>query len=419
MSVENLSPRALDFLRRNTFMLVLSGAFVISMTMGLRSSFGLFMGPMTQDLGIDRETFGFAMAMQNLLWGAFQPFCGMVADRYGSGKVLLVGTVAYAAGLYVMSGAETVLGFNIGAGWLIGFGLSATSFSVVLGALSRLVPVEKQSVAFGIATAGGSVGQFVMAPIGQHLIDTQGWAPALTVLGWLALTMALGAFILQSKAGDERKSGVDKSTGAEQTLRAALAEASTNRGYIYLTLGFFVCGFQVAFITIHMPSYISDLGLNASVAATSLALIGLFNIVGTYACGVMGGKYSKKYLLSALYFLRAVVVLVFVALPKSELSVYLFAGTMGLLWLGTVPLTSGLVAQIFGVRYMSTLFGIVFLSHQVGSFLGVWLGGYLYETTGSYDGVWYGSIVLGVLAALIHLPITERPVARLATNTVS
>ena len=419
MTTENSKFQMFDFMRRNTLFLVIAGAFVISMTMGLRSTFGLFLAPMTEDLGIDRGTFGFAMALQNLLWGAFQPFCGMVADRYGSGRVLVAGAIVYAAGLYVMSGAESVLGFNIGAGWLIGFGLSATSFSVVLGALGRLVPAEKQSVAFGIATAGGSVGQFVMAPIGQNLIESQGWASALMVLAWLALTIALAAMVLRSKAGDERKSGVDKSTGVAQTLPAALAEASQNKGYIYLTLGFFVCGFQVAFITIHMPAYISDLSFNSSVAATSLALIGLFNIIGTYGCGVLGGKYSRKYLLSSLYFLRSIVLLAFIILPKSEMSIYLFAGAMGVLWLGTVPLTSGLVAQIFGVRFMSTLFGIVFLSHQVGSFMGVWLGGYLYDTTGSYDGVWYGSIALGVLAALIHLPIVERPVERLEANATT
>lgn len=419
MTTENSKLRVLDLMRRNTLFLVISGAFVISMTMGLRSTFGLFLTPMTEDLGIDRGTFGFAMAMQNLLWGAFQPFCGMVADRYGSGRVLVAGAVVYAVGLYVMAGAETVLGFNIGAGWLIGFGLSATSFSVVLGALGRLVPVEKQSVAFGLATAGGSVGQFVMAPIGQNLIESQGWASALMVLAWLALTIALAAMVLRSKAGDERKSGVEVSTGIEQSLRAALAEASRNKGYIYLTLGFFVCGFQVAFITIHMPAYISDLGFDSSVAATALALIGLFNIVGTYGCGLLGGRYSRKYLLSTLYFLRSIVVLAFIVLPKSETSIYLFAGAMGVLWLGTVPLTSGLVAQIFGVRFMSTLFGIVFLGHQVGSFTGVWLGGYLYDTTGSYDGVWYGSILLGVLAALIHLPIAERPVGRLEAKATT
>ena len=318
-----------------------------------------------------------------------------------------------------MSGAESVLGFNIGAGWLIGFGMSATSFSVVLGAVGRLVPPEKQSIAFGIVTAGGSIGQFVMAPIGQSLIESQGWSAALITMAWLALTMAIAAVILQSKAGDERKSGVDASTGIEQSMGEALAEAARNKGYIYLTLGFFVCGFQVAFITIHLPAYISDMGLNASVAATSLALIGLFNIIGTYTCGVLGGRHSKKYLLSGLYFLRAIVVLIFLIMPKTEISVYLFAAAMGVLWLGTVPLTSGLVAQIFGVRFMSTLFGIVFLSHQLGSFLGVWMGGYLYDTTGTYDLIWYGSIGLGILAALIHLPIVESPVERLEAKAAT
>ncbi len=419
MSGNNYGLHLLDFMRRNTLVLVISGAFVISMTMGLRSSFGLFLGPMTGDMGIDRETFGFAMAMQNLLWGLFQPFCGMVADRFGSGKVLTVGALAYGAGLYVMSGATTVFGFNLGAGWLVGFGLSATSFSVVLGALGRLVPVEKQSIAFGIATAGGSVGQFVMAPIGQNLIETRGWASALEVMAWLALTMALAAFFLRSRAGDERKSGAGKSTAVEQNLRQALAEAARNKGYIYLTLGFFVCGFQVSFVAIHLPSYISDLGMSASVGATSLALIGLFNIIGTYACGVLGGRYSRKYLLSGLYCLRSIVILVFIVLPKTEFSVYLFTAALGLLWLGTVPLTSGLVAQVFGVRFLSTLFGVVFLGHQLGGFIGVWLGGYLYDTTGSYDGVWYAAIGLGIMAALIHLPITERPVERLAAKAVS
>ncbi len=419
MIQHNSGLSALDFLRRNIVVLVISGAFVISMTMGLRSSFGLFLGPMSADLDFDRSTFGFAMALQNLLWGAFQPFSGMVADRYGSGRVLVLGALTYAIGLYVMSGAESALGFNIGAGWLIGFGMSATSFSVVLGAVGRLVPPEKQSIAFGIVTAGGSIGQFVMAPIGQSLIESQGWSAALMTMAWLALTMAIAAVILQSKAGDERKSGVDASTGIEQSMSEALAEAARNKGYIYLTLGFFVCGFQVAFITIHLPAYISDMGLNASVAATSLALIGLFNIIGTYTCGVLGGRHSKKYLLSGLYFLRAIVVLIFLIMPKTEISVYLFAAAMGVLWLGTVPLTSGLVAQIFGVRFMSTLFGIVFLSHQLGSFLGVWMGGYLYDTTGTYDLIWYGSIGLGILAALIHLPIVESPVERLEAEAAT
>lgn len=399
-------------LRRNATVLIIAAATVISLTMGLRSTFGLFQAPIAADLGFSRASFGFAMAIQQLLWGLFQPFCGMVADRYGSGRVLVVGAIAYMAGLLVMAGSNDIISFNIGAGWLIGFGLSATSFSVVLGALGRLVAPEKRSVAFGIATAGGSVGQFFMAPVGQQLIATEGWSGALVVMSLIAGLMALSGFFLQSKAGDEVLLGGGSSETVDQTIRQAVGEACGDNSYRYLTLGFFVCGFQVAFITIHLPAYLLDLGMTAQTGAISLALIGFFNIIGTYACGVLGGRFPKRYLLSILYFLRSIVVLVFLILPKTDISVYLFASAMGLLWLGTVPLTSGLVAQIFGPRYMSTLFGIVFLSHQVGSFIGVWLGGYLFDTTGSYDGIWYGSIVLGLAAALLHLPISEKPFQR-------
>lgn len=399
-------------LRQNTTVLIIAAALVISLAMGLRSTFGLFQSPINADLGFSRASFGFAMAMQQLLWGVFQPFCGMAADRYGSGRVLVIGTLAYMAGLYVMGGSTDIVSFNVGAGWLIGFGLSATSFSVVLGALGRMVTPEKRSVAFGIATAGGSVGQFIMAPIGQQLIHTQGWSRALVAMALIASLMALSGFFLQSKAGDEVGPGGYGADTADQTIKQALREAWDDNSYRYLTLGFFVCGFQVAFITIHLPSYLQDLGMSAQTGATSLALIGFFNIIGTYSCGVLGARFPKRYLLSALYFVRSVVVLVFMIAPKTDMSVYLFASSMGLLWLGTVPLTSGVVAQIFGPRYMSTLFGFVFFSHQVGSFIGVWLGGYLFDTTGSYDGIWYGSIVLGFVAALLHLPIIERPLRR-------
>ncbi len=399
-------------LRQNTVILVIIGAMVISITMGVRSTFGLFQSPIGMDLGFGRASFGFAMAMQNLLWGLFQPFCGMVADRYGSGRVLVLGALAYMGGLMLMAGSSDIITFNIGGGWLIGFGLSATSFSVVLGALGRLVAPEKQSVAFGIATAGGSVGQFIMAPIGLGLIDNFGWSDALVGMALIASLMALSGFFLQSKAGDELKFGGHTSETANQTIKEALKEAWGDNSYRFLTLGFFVCGFQVAFITIHLPSYLLDIGLDAETGAISLALIGFFNIIGTYSCGYLGGKFPKRFLLSGLYFLRALVVLVFLMLPKSDIAVYVFASSMGLLWLGTVPLTSGLVAQIFGPRFMSTLFGIVFFSHQVGSFIGVWMGGYLFDTTGSYDGIWYGSVVLGVAAALLHLPIIEKPLQR-------
>ena len=399
-------------LRQNTTVLIIAGALVISLTMGMRSTFGLFQAPINADLGFTRASFGFAMAMQQLLWGLFQPFCGMAADRYGSGRVLLLGTLAYMGGLFLMAGSNDIIDFNIGAGWLIGFGLSATSFSVVLGALGRMVAPEKQSVAFGIATAGGSVGQFIMAPIGQNLIQTQGWSGALVAMALIASLMALSSFFLQSKAGDEVHLGGAAAETSNQTIRQALGEAWNNKSYRFLTLGFFVCGFQVAFITIHLPAYLQDLGMSPEVGATSLALIGFFNIIGTYSCGVLGAKFPKRYLLSMLYFLRAIVVMLFLIFPKTDMAVYLFASSMGLLWLGTVPLTSGVVAQIFGPRFMSTLFGFVFFSHQVGSFLGVWLGGYLFDTTGSYDAIWYGSVVFGIAAALLHLPIVERPLQR-------
>ena len=382
--------------------------------MGIRSTFGLFQTPMNLELGFGRETFGFAMALQQLLWGLFQPICGMVADRYGSGRVLVVGASVYSIGLFVMSGVETPLDLNIGGGWLIGFGLAATSFSVVLGALGRLVPVERQSTAFGIASAGGSFGQFIMAPLGQQVIQSQSWSGALIILAVIVSAIVLSAFFLQSKARGKVSSSTDS---VNQTMKKAIAEAASNRNYRLLTVGFFVCGFQVAFLAMHLPAYLLDAGMTANTSAIALALIGFFNIVGTYGCGVLGSRFPKRYVLSILYFTRAIVFLMFIIFPVNEISVYLFSTMMGLLWLGTVPLTSALVAQIFGTQYISTLFGIVFLGHQLGSFFGVWIGGYLFDVTGTYDGVWYGSILLGVIAALMHLPISEHPLHRTQAQT--
>ena len=397
---------------RNPTVLIIAAALVISLSMGIRSTFGLFQGPMTMELGFGRESFGFAMAIQQLMWGLFQPLCGMVADRYGSGRVLVAGAFVYAAGLVVMAGVETPLGLNIGAGWMVGFGMAAASFSVVLGALGRMVPPEKQSIAFGLASAGGSFGQFVMAPIGQQVIESQGWSGALMILAVVACAIVISAAVLQSKSSDSPSDMVGGIAAAEQNMLEAITEACTNHSYRYLTLGFFVCGFQVAFLTIHLPAYLQDAGMTASTSAYALALIGFFNIIGTYTFGVLGARFPKRFLLSLLYFLRSVFIMLFLIFPISEMSVYLFSASMGLLWLGTVPLTSGLVAQIFGAKYMSTLFGLVFLSHQLGSFIGVWMGGYLYDTTGSYDGIWYGSVILGLVAALLHIPISEQPVQR-------
>jgi len=391
---------------RKAILALVCGAVVLTLAMGIRQTFGLFLSPMSIDLGIGRSSFALAMAVQNILWGLAQPFAGAVADRFGAGRVLAAGTAAYAAGLLMMAGATDVWGLHLGGGVLVGMAMSCTSFAVVLGAVSRAVPAEKRSMALGVASAGGSFGQFIMAPVGQSLISAQGWPGALTWMAIIALVIAPLAVVL---AGRPATQGAAAGGAPTQTLREALAEAGSHRGYVYLTLGFFVCGFQVVFVAVHLPAYLTDIGLSAGLGATSLALIGFFNIVGTWICGVLGGRYSKKYLLSGLYVLRSLVVAAFLVAPKTEATVLAFAAAIGLLWLGTVPLTSGLVAQIFGVRYMSTLFGVVFLSHQVGSFLGAWLGGVVFDATGSYDSIWLASIALGFLAALLHVPIADRP----------
>lgn len=380
---------------------------MLSLSIGIRQSFGLFLAPMSTDLGWGREVFAFAIAVQNILWGATQPFFGMAADRWGGGRILAVSGVLYALGLYLMSTTSGVAEFNISAGILIGLALSGTSFAVVLGAVGRAFPPEKRSAALGIASAGGSFGQFVMVPMGQAAIDAYGWSLTFVLLACLAALMVALAAPLAGKP----QVAVD--AGGSQSLGEALAEARRHPGFLYLNAGFFVCGFHITFIGTHLPAYLTDLGLSATAASVSLALVGLFNIIGSLACGAAGGRYSKKYLLSGVYLARSVIILVFLLAPASNVSAYLFGAGMGLLWLGTVPLTSALVAQIFGPRYMSTLFGIVFFSHQVGAFLGVWLGGRVYDVTGSYDLVWWIAIVLGLLAAALHLPINERPVPRL------
>jgi len=390
--------------RRAVIVVILAGGLIVSLSMGIRQTFGLFLAPVTADLGIGREAFGFSLAIQQLMWGLFQPLTGMVADRFGTARVLILGALVYALGLLVMSRAGTPFALDLGAGLLIGFAMSATGFAVVLGAVGRLVPAEKRSLAFGVTSAGGSFGQFFMAPVGGGLIAAHGWDGALVGMALIALLMVPLGALLAGRAGDGPAHGVPV-----QTLPEALAEARRHSGYIYLTLGFFVCGFQVAFIAVHLPAYLTDAGLPAGTAALALGLIGFFNIIGTLICGALGGRYSKKVLLSGLYVLRALVIAAFLASPKTEVTVLVFASAIGVLWLGTVPLTSGLVAQIFGPRYVSTLFGIVFLNHQIGSFLGVWLGGYLFDATGSYDGVWLACIGLGVAAAFLHMPIAEQP----------
>lgn len=379
------------------------GGLILAISMGTRQVMGLFLPPMTVDLAIGREAFAFAMAIQQIFWGGLHPFFGLIADRYGAGRVLAFGGVAYGIGLYMMSAATGPLMLDAGGGVLIGTALAATTFGPVLGAVGRLVPLEKRSFAFGLVSAGGSLGMFAMAPISHGLIGWLGWSGALLALAVGALLLAALAIPLAGKppagiAGEARLS-----------LSEALNEARRHSGYWYLNLGFFVCGFHVSFVAFHLPAYLRDMGLPASSGALALVLIGFFNVIGTYLCGLAGGRYMKKYSLSAIYLLRAIVFAAFLAAPKTELTVMIFASALGLLWLGTVPLTSGLVAHIFGVRYLGTLFGIVFLSHQIGGFVGVWWAGWMFDRSGSYDAAWVFSIVLAVAATLLHLPITERP----------
>lgn len=391
---------------RTPVLVLVCGAIVLTLGLGIRASFGLFLQPMSADLGWGRSHFSFAMALSNLIWGLAQPFFGAWADKKGAGRVVAVSGLLYAGGLALMPFSTTPLMLDASAGLMVGLGLSGVSFGVILGVVGRAFPPERRSLALGIASSGGSFGQFLMLPFGQLLISTLGWQTALLVLaGTIMATVPLAAAMMEGRR--------PAATGTQQSLGEALREAGAHSGFWYLTAGFFVCGFQVAFISVHLPAYLLDVKMTPAVGATALALIGLFNIAGSFVAGYLGGRFSKKYLLSAIYILRAVIIALFLVLPVSPLTVYLFAAGIGFLWLGTVPLTNGLVAQIFGVRFVSMLFGIVFLSHQIGSFTGVWLGGYLFDATGSYDLVWVGSIALGVIAAILNLPIDERPVQRM------
>jgi predicted MFS family arabinose efflux permease len=392
--------------QRGFWMAVWCAALILTLATGLRATFGLFLKPISLDLTLSRELFGFGIALQNLLWGAASPFAGAIADKFGTPKVVAAGGICYAVGLvvlgYATSGAEVILG-NI----LVGVALSGAGFSVVLGAIGRAAPPEKRSIALGIVTAGGSFGQFAVVPYAHILIELFDWRVALYAL---ALTSLL---ILPLTPGATRVKDATP-VGVPQTLRQALDEAFRHKGFWLLTAGFFVCGFQVVFVATHLPAFLADRGLPTWVGAWTLALVGLFNIIGSYGCGWLGGRYSKKNLLALVYSLRSFVFLIFMVMPLSEFSVLMFGALLGLLWLGTVPLTSGLVAYIFGPAYMSMLYGIVFFSHQVGSFLGAWMGGYFYDVFGSYDAMWWICVALGFAASALHFPISERPVARLS-----
>lgn len=394
--------------RWRTPAIVLAAACAVAMLgFGARSIFGLFLEPMTTARGWGRETFALALAIQNLTWGLALPFAGGLSDRFGPPRVLAAGAAVYAAGIWGMTIAESAPVLHLTAGVLVGVGVAFTAFSLALAAMARVVGPERRSLALGLGTAAGSSGQVVFSPLGQAFISASGWETALLFLAGSTLLIAPLAFVLP---GSPAARGGP--LPAEQPLPAALREAFGHRGYALLTAGFFVCGFHVAFITVHFPAWVRDVGLPASVGAGAIAVIGLFNVLGSLASGAAGQRWSRKRGLSAIYAARAAAIAALLLLPKTAAVVYLFAGVMGLLWLSTVPLTTGIVGRIFGVRYLATLFGVVFLGHQVGSFLGVWLGGWLHDATGSYDGVWWAGAALGLAAAVIHLPIDERPLVR-------
>jgi len=390
---------------RSPLTIIICGGLVLWLSIGTRQSFGLFLTPMTTDLGWGREIFALAIAIQNIVWGLSQPIAGGFADRFGAGRTIVGGGLLYAAGVYLMASSTSPTLFYLSGGLIIGLGLSGTSFAVVMGAVGRAVPEEKRSMALGIVGAAGSLGQFVMVPVGQAFIANYGWAVAFTFLGMLSLLM------LPLAAGVAGKPAAHAASDT-QTMREGLVEALRLRSYWYLIAGFFVCGFHVTFIGTHLPAYLEDQNLDPSWGAWALALIGLFNIVGSLGCGWLGGRYPKKYVLSTLYIMRAVIIAIFLMVPVTPLSALMFGGAIGLAWLATVPLTTGLVATIFGAKYLGLLSGLVFFSHQIGAFLGVWWGGYLYDVTGSYDVIWWVAVALGIAAALLHWPIEERLVSR-------
>ncbi|KPM83027.1 MFS transporter [Pseudoalteromonas sp. BZK2] len=398
-------------------LLSFSIAFVcilLSLNFGLRSSMGFFMAPISDEFGYGREVFAFALALQNLWWGLSQPFAGALADKYGTCKTVIVGALLYAGGLYVTASSNSILSLNLGAGLLMGMGIAATGFGVVLPAMAKMVSPDKRAFALGLGSAAGSAGQLIFVPVAQDFIAAYGWSNALMLLAGGALLMALMAGVFKENTDPEQMS---QPITAKQTVKEALNEALSYPHYWLIVIGFFVCGFQLAFITVHMPAFLSDRGFTANVAVASLALIGLFNIFGCLVSGAWSGKYSKKNLLTLIYALRAIAIALFMLLPMTETSVILFSILTGFLWLATVPPTSGLVAQLFGLPHMGLLYGIVFLSHQLGSFSGVWLGGYLYDLTGSYDVVWWSACVIALVTAAIHVFIDERPVERLRITT--
>jgi MFS family permease len=377
---------------------------------GPRASLGFFLTPLSEANHWGRDVFAFALAVQNLLWGVGQPFAGAIADRFGAPRVLAVGAIFYAAGLYLMASATTPVMLTLSAGVLIGFGLSGCAFTIVVGAFGKLVPAEWRSTAFGFGTAAGSFGQFLFSPLAVALMQSFGWHTALLVFAVMMMVIVPLSVVLSAPRGHAHQAAGAPS----QSARHAMVEAFGHRSYVLLVLGFFTCGFQLAFTTVHLPAYLLDRGLSAEVGGWTLATIGLFNIIGSIVSGYLGNRMPKRYILSIIYFSRAISIAVFVMLPASATATLIYGAVTGLLWLSTVPPTSGLVATMFGTRWLAMLFGFAFLSHQIGSFLGVWLGGWVFDNYGSYNPVWWLSVMFGLLSAVINLPIVEKPVARAA-----
>jgi len=395
-------------LKNPTFYVIVAAALIISAAMGIRQTFGLFIGPFSYDRGLPVTLVAFAIALHNLVWGFAQPFAGAAADRYGAAPVVAFGATTFAAGLALAAGSPSGIALIAGLGLLVGIGVSCTTFGVVLTAVGRAATPEQRSMAMGIASAGGSLGQVLMVPFAQLVRETSGISTSLYALAFLMLVAApFGILLDRRREVGTPHVAASPATAPVPPLRETLAHAMRHRGYRLLTLGFFTCGFQLAFIATHLPGYLTLCHMPMGLGATALALIGLFNMAGSWACGWLGGRFRQQHVLGWLYLIRGATIAAFFLLPKSTVSVVLFAAVMGLTWLGTVPLTSGLIAKVFGTRHLGTLFGVVFLSHQLGSFLGAWLGGYVFDATGSYTLIWAATALAGLFAALLHFPIDD------------
>jgi MFS family permease len=395
---------------RTPAVVVVCGCLIAALAFGPRSTLGFFLTPLSSDNHWGRDVFAFALALQNLLWGAAQPVAGAIADRFGATRVLSAGAVLYAIGLALMAHSTSAAMLDLSAGALIGFGLSGTTFPIVLAAFGKTLPAEWRSTAFGLGTAAGSFGQFLFSPLAVFLMDQFGWQNALVVFGAVVLLVLPASVALAASP----RTATDATAAAAQSMREALGEAFGHRSYVLLMLGFFTCGFQLAFITVHLPAYLADRGLSSDVGGWTLAAIGLFNIIGALSAGWLSERMPKRYLLSLLYFGRAAAIFAFIMFPITAFTCIMFGAVMGLMWLSTVPPTNGIIVVMFGTRWLAMLSGVTFFSHQVGGFLGVWLGGIVFDRTGSYDPVWWLAILFGVLSALINLPIVEQPVARMA-----